>query len=105
MMENRFNKRIKVNQEILTKISQIDQFKGFWQGGVNLGPQILGRIKSWVIITSAGASTRIEGSRMTDEEIARFLRGFNAKNPKNRDEQEVAGCADLMARILIITKQ
>jgi Fic family protein len=99
MMENRFNRRIKANQEILTKISQIDQFKGFWQGGVNLSPQILGRIKSWVIITSAGASTRIEGSRMTDEEIARFLRGFNAKNPKNRDEQEVAGYADLMARI------
>lgn len=99
MIENRFNKRIKTNQEILTKISKIDQFKGFWQGGVNLSPQILGRIKSWVIITSAGASTRIEGSKMTDGEIARFLRGLNAKNPKNRDEQEVAGYADLMARI------
>lgn len=36
---------------------------------------------------------------MTDEEIARFLRGFKGKNPKGRDEQEVAGYADLIGRI------
>jgi len=36
---------------------------------------------------------------MTDQEIERFLRGINQKNPKNRDEQEVAGYADLIGRI------
>lgn len=36
---------------------------------------------------------------MTDEEIARLLRGLKTKRPKSRDEQEVAGYADLIARI------
>lgn len=99
MTENRFNKRIKLNQEILAKIAKIDEFKGLWQGSLRLSPQILGRLKAWVLITSTGASTRIEGAKMTDEEIARFLRGLKAKAPKSRDEQEVAGYADLIGRI------
>lgn len=99
MNQSRFTKRIRLTQEILTKIAKIDHFKGQWQGGLRISPQILGRLKSWVIITSTGASTRIEGAGMTDEEIARFLRGLKGKRPKSRDEQEVAGYADLIGRI------
>jgi Fic family protein len=99
MAENRFNKRIKLSQDILAKIAKIDQFKGLWQGSVRLSPQILSRLKAWVVITSTGASTRIEGSKMSDEEIARFLRGLKGRRPKSRDEQEVAGYADLIGRI------
>lgn len=99
MSHNQFNKRIKLTQDILARIGKIDEFKGLWQGSVRLSPQILGRLKQWVIITSTGASTRIEGARMTDDEIARFLRGLKAKTPQSRDEQEVAGYADLIGRI------
>ena len=99
MDQNRLTKRIPLSQDILAQISKIDQFQGLWQGSLRLSPQILGRLKSWVIITSTGASTRIEGSKMTDEEIARFLRGLKGKRPKSRDEQEVAGYADLIGRI------
>ncbi len=99
MAENTFNKRIILTQDILAKIAKIDEFKGLWQGSVRLSPQILGRLKKWVIITSTGASTRIEGAKMTDEEIERFLRGLKAKLPASRDEQEVAGYADLIGRI------
>lgn len=99
MEQNRFNKRIPLSQDILAKIAQIDQFKGLWQGSLRLSPQILGRLKAFVIITSTGASTRIEGAKMTDEEIARFLRGLGTKAPRGRDEQEVAGYADLIGRI------
>ncbi len=99
MNQNRLNKRIPLTQDILAKIAKIDQFQGLWQGSLRLSPQILGRLKAWVIITSTGASTRIEGAKMTDEEIARFLRGLKAKHPKSRDEQEVAGYADLIGRI------
>jgi len=98
-LNNRFSNRIKLNQDILAKIGKIDEFKGLWQGSLRLSPQILGRLKAWVIITSTGASTRIEGAKMTDEEIARFLRGLKARAPKSRDEQEVAGYADLIGRI------
>src|SRR3989344_4916356 len=99
MSQNQFNKRIKLTQDILASIGKIDEFKGLWQGSIRLSPQILGRLKQWVIITSTGASTRIEGAKMTDEEIARFLRGLKTKRPKSRDEEEVAGYADLIGRI------
>lgn len=99
MNQSRLTKRIPLTQDILAKIAKIDQFQGLWQGSLRLSPQILGRLKAWVIITSTGASTRIEGAKMTDEEIARFLRGLKSKHPKGRDEQEVAGYADLIGRV------
>lgn len=99
MEENRFNKRIPLSQDILARIAKIDQFQGLWQGSLRISPQILGRLKSFVIITSTGASTRIEGAKMTDEEIARFLRGLKENAPKGRDQEEVAGYADLIGRI------
>jgi len=99
MSENNFNNRIKLSSEILGKIAKIDEFKGLWHGSLRLSPQILGRLKSSVIITSTGASTRIEGSRMSDEDVARLLRGLKSNPPNNRDEQEVAGYADLLGRI------
>src|SRR3989344_4395184 len=86
MSENSFNKRIKLSQEILGKIAKIDEFKGLWHGSLRLSPQILGRLKLSVIITYTGASTRIEGSKMSDEEVARLLRGLKYNPPKNRDE-------------------
>ncbi|HXK36695.1 MAG TPA: Fic family protein [Candidatus Paceibacterota bacterium] len=99
MEQDRLTKRIKFTQEILSKISKIDEFNGLWQGSLRLSPHILGRLKRSVIITSTGASTRIEGAKMSDEEVARFLRGLKTRPPRNRDEEEVAGYADLAGRI------
>ncbi|MFA7142014.1 MAG: hypothetical protein WC157_01795 [Candidatus Paceibacterota bacterium] len=46
MTQNRLNKRIPLNQEILASIAKIDQFQEFWQGSLKLSPQILGRLKT-----------------------------------------------------------
>ena len=51
------------------KIAKIDELKGRWIGGVKLGPQVLGRLKKSVLVTSTGASTRIEGARLSDEDV------------------------------------
>jgi Fic family protein len=99
MGKNRFQKRIKLTPAILNKIAKIDEFKGLWRGSLRLSPQILGRLKQSVIITSTGASTRIEGAKMEDEEVARLLRGLKFRSPKGRDEEENAGYADLLGRI------
>ena len=99
MEQNRFNKRIRISPEVLAKIAKIDEFKGLLRGSINLNPAILKRLKQTVVITSTGASTRIEGSKMNDEEVARLLRGLKNTPPKNRDEQEVAGYADLIGRV------
>jgi Fic family protein len=98
-MKNRFEKRVKLTKEILQKISRIDEFKGLWRGSLRLSPQTLGRLKRSVLITSTGASTRIEGSKMSDDEVARLIQGLKSTPPKGRDAQEVAGYADLLGRI------
>lgn len=99
MIENRLDKRIKFSNKVLLRIAEIDELKGRWSGSLVLNPRILGQLKRSVIITSAGSSTRIEGSKMTDREVDRFLRGLNQNVPKNRDEEEVAGYADILGRI------
>ncbi len=99
MIKDRLNKRIKLSNEIILKIAQIDELKGRWSGSLSLNPKILHQLKKSVLITSSASSTRIEGAKMTDQEVERFLRGIKQKAPKNRDEEEVAGYADLLGRI------
>ncbi|MFH1145701.1 MAG: Fic family protein [bacterium] len=70
--------------------------KGQWIGGVKLNPQALGRLKRWTLITSSGASTRIEGAKMTDEEVEAFIRGLKTQKLSNRDKQEVKGYYELL---------
>ena len=99
MQKDRYTQRIPLTSAIVQKLSRIDSFKGFWEGGLRLHPRILTQLRKWVIITSTGASTRIEGSKMSDADVTLFLRGLHTKPPKNRDEQEVAGYADLAGRV------
>lgn len=80
-------------------ISQIEELKGRWKAGVNLSPQILGRLKKSVIVTSAGASTRIEGAKLSDEEVEKLLKGLKIQKLKTRDQQEVAGYAELLTNV------
>ena len=49
--------------EIWSKIAKIDELKGQWIAGAQLSSQVLGRLKRSVLITSTGASTRIEIGR------------------------------------------
>ena len=95
-----FAKRIEqIPSEILLKIAKIEELKGKWIGGANLSPQTLGRLKQSVLITSTGASTRIEGARLSDEEIEDFIRGINIKDFKSRDEEEVRGYFELLRNV------
>lgn len=98
-MNKRFDNRIFLTSEMLRKVSRIDELKGLWRGSAKLSPHILKQLKASVIITSTGASTRIEGSRMSDEQVARLIRGLKSRPPKGRDAEEVAGYADLLGRI------
>lgn len=98
-MRKRFDSRILLTPEILRKISRIEELKGLWHGSAKLSPHILKQLKASVIITSTGASTRIEGARMSDEQVSRLIRGLKSRPPKGRDAEEVAGYADLLGRI------
>lgn len=98
-----FRKRLSFSPEITHKIygliSQIDELKGQWKMGANLSPQTLNMLKRSVIVTSSGASTRIEGARLTDEQVEKLLKGLKIQKLATRDEQEVAGYAELLTNI------
>jgi Fic family protein len=98
MVKNRkFDKRIaQISTEIFLKIAQIDELKGQWAAGANLSPQLLGRLRRSVLITSTGASTRIEGARLSDEDVDYLMRGIAMQKFTDRDKQEVQGYFELL---------
>jgi Fic family protein len=81
---------------IISKISKIDEFKGFWKVGPIANPQALGRLKRSIVVTSTGASTRIEGSQLSDKEVEKLLKGLRTNKLTDRDSQEVAGYAEVL---------
>src|SRR5216683_92649 len=85
--------------DIWAKITQIEELKGRWSAGANLSPQTLGRLKRSVLITSTGASIRIEGAKLSDEDIEKMLRGISIQKFSNRDEQEVQGYYELLQNV------
>ena len=99
-MNNRFDSRLQnISQDIWIKITQIEAIKGKWEGSTKLSPQILGRLKKSVLVTSTGASTRIEGSKLSDEDIEKMLRGISIQKFSNRDEQEAQGYYELLQNV------
>lgn len=100
MTKDRLNKRIEnIPSEIWTKIAGIEELKGKWSAGVHFSQQVLGRLKKSVLVTSTGASTRIEGSRLSDEEIEKMMRGISIQKFADRDKQEVMGYYELLENV------
>lgn len=107
MAENsQFDQRLKsIPSEIWSKIAKIDELKGQWIAGAKLNPQVLGRLKKSVLITSTGASTRIEGAKLSDEDVEKFVRGISIQKFTDRDKQEVRGYYELLENIFDSWKQ
>ena len=61
-----------------------------------LAPDRLSALRRVATIESIGSSTRIEGSKLSDREVERLLSNLQIKAFTTRDEQEVAGYAELM---------
>src|SRR5450755_160842 len=90
---------IQVTQELLALLSEIDEFKGAWRALGTIAQERLNALRRVATIESIGSSTRIEGSKLTDREVERLLGNLEIKRFSTRDEQEVAGYADVMETI------
>src|ERR1700678_2389263 len=90
---------IKITPEILALIAELDEFKGAWRALGTLAPERLNALRWVATIESIGSSTRIEGSRLSDREMERLLANLEIKGFATRDEQEVAGYAQVMETI------
>ena len=96
----RFEQRLASLSSVLwTKVAQIDELKGQWISSIKLSSQILGRLKRSILITSTGASTRIEGARLSDEDVEKLMRGLDIQKFTDRDKQEVKGYFELLENV------
>lgn len=99
-MSHNFTQRLEtLSPEIWSKVAQIDEYKGRWISGVKLNAQILGRLKHSVLVSSTGSSTRIEGAKLSDEDIEKMMRGIAMQKFADRDKQEVQGYYELLQNV------
>ncbi len=99
-MKNKFYQRLNsLPPELWSKTALIDELKGRWVSGATLNPQALRRLKHSVLIVSTGASTRIEGSQLSDEDVEKLMRGLAVQKFVNRDQQEVKGYYELLSNV------
>lgn len=100
ILEDKFAKRfVNLPSGIWEKIAKIEGLKGQWISGAQLHPQILSRLKRSVLITSTGSSTRIEGARLSDEDIEKMMRGIAIQKLTDRDKQEAEGYYELLNNV------
>lgn len=85
---------VNITNDILLLIAEIDEFKGLWRSIGNLRPDRLQALKRIATIESVGSSTRIEGAKMSDQEVETLLTKIDIRSFHSRDEQAVAGYAE-----------
>ena len=86
----------KITSQMLTIIAEIDEFKGEWKALGKISPDVLNSLKKVATIESVGSSNRIEGNKLSDKQVEELLSRINKKSFTSRDEEEVAGYADIM---------
>ena len=91
---------IQITPDLLKLLSEIDEFKGAWRAYGTLAPDRLNALRHVATIESIGSSTRIEGSALSDQEVAALLQNVEVQKFDSRDAQEVAGYADVMDLII-----
>jgi Fic family protein len=88
-----------ITPEILSLIAEIDEFKGAWRAIGRIAPERLSSLRRVATIESIGSSTRIEGAKLSDRDVERLLLNLQIGSFTTRDEQEVAGYAEIMNTI------
>jgi Fic family protein len=90
---------LSISLQMLSLIAEIDEFKGAWRALGTLAPDRLSALRRVATIESIGSSTRIEGSKLSDSDVARLLSNIEVRHFATRDEQEAAGYAEVMETV------
>lgn len=98
--DSKFYRRLMdLSSDISNLLGEIDYLKSKWVSGADIGYQTLTKLKKSVLVTSTGASTRIEGSALSDEDVERLIRGLSMQKFKDRDKQEVQGYYEILNNV------
>lgn len=76
---------------LLQELNQLDRFDASWQAIERREQNTLKELKSVATVRSVGASTRIEGSHLSNKEVEILIENLDITKLSERDQQEVAG--------------
>jgi Fic family protein len=88
--------KLSIDWKLINFISQIDRFDASWTAIERREGQSLKELKNIATVRSVGASNRIEGNRMSDEEVDVLLQKIDITKLTDRDSQEVVGYFEVL---------
>jgi Fic family protein len=91
-----YNFSLDIDWKMINLISQIDRFDANWKAIERKEGQNLKELKSIATVRSVGASNRIEGNKMSDQEVDVLLQKIDISKLTDRDSQEVVGYFEVM---------
>jgi Fic family protein len=99
MSQKIYNFNIDLNWKLISQLSRIDRFDASWKALEKREKQNLNQLKAFATIQSVGSSTRIEGSKMNDDEVKALIENINISQIEDRDRQEVSGYYNVLSII------
>lgn len=91
-----YNFKLVIDWKLINLISKIDRFDANWTAIERKEGQSLKELKSIATVRSVGASNRIEGNKMSDEEVDVLLQEIDITKLSDRDSQEVVGYFEVL---------
>jgi Fic family protein len=91
MQTSVYNFTLTLDWKLVRHLNQIDRFDASWSSIEKREGQSLKQLKSIATVRSVGASTRIEGSQLSDTQVEILLKQINITKLEDRDSQEVVG--------------
>ena len=89
-----------IDWKLIDLISKIDRFDANWTSIERSEGQSLRELRSIATVRSVGASNRIEGNKLSDEEVDVLLQKMDITKLADRDSQEVFGYFEILDLIL-----
>lgn len=99
-MKTKLNFSSEVYQQLSQQLSELDTYRGSWKARENQHGRYLKELRKIATIESTGASTRIEGARLTDQEVEKLMASLKITSFESRDQQEVAAYYEALEVIL-----
>lgn len=84
---------------IVAFLAEIQENKGVFRVSSHMTAQAIKSLRASVLITSTGASTRIEGSKLSDEEVKKIMQGLSIQKFAKRDAEEVQGYLETLNNV------
>ncbi len=101
LMDHKISFNLESLDLIDQKLQNIDSFRDFWPSlKLTKTDKILKELREISTIESIAASTRIEGSTLSDAEVAELISNLDITKLKSRDQEEVIGYYETLDLII-----